>query len=146
MAIWQFDFMIIPKGKKNQNGNFDETISWHGYHIDLNRILILSENLPVLKSWNNDIIQLGEIDQTCLEILKSGDEIQEIQCRLDLRTITEETLIKIIDVIKCINADIFYENHIYEVSLKNLMRLIDNSDTARFCYNPKEFFSNIKKR
>lgn len=69
MAIWQFDFMIVPQNKdiEDYNDN-DNYMSWHGIKIPEDSLEFLSIHLPIRKSWFNDIRQYGDKDSTCIEI------------------------------------------------------------------------------
>lgn len=142
MALWQFDFMIIPSERSTDHYNEDELISWRDRDIDISRDMIsdLENTFPIEKSWNSKAIQYGEIDSTCVEILLEENQIEDIRCRLDLRNLKKVELEQIIEMISVINGAIFYEHRIYKADINEFLTLIKNSDSARFCMNPMEYF------
>lgn len=145
MAIWQFEYMIIPKGRDKKNyKNNDQYISWIGVNTLDNALIFLSNLLPFEKSWSYDIKQYGKGDSTCIEIFLAGDDIEEIRCRLDLRNISKQLLVNILKFINMINGQIYYNDSVYEANMKNIVDLIKNSDAARFCNNPIEYLKSLE--
>ena len=137
MAIWQFDFVAIDKNKIISDNDicfWDKEPTDDVYNISF---------LEKRRSWSKDIIQYGNLDGTCIELLLSNNRIEEIHIRLDIRCLDYKTIECLIDYLNRISARIYYEEKIYDVSKKELMNLIKNSDAYRFCSNPELFISNI---
>ena len=63
--------------------------------------------------------------------------------RLDLRTLTEDLLIKVIDYVNKLDANLYYQNQIVVPSMDNICNIIKNSDAYRFCKNPNMYFENL---
>lgn len=138
MAIWQFDFNIIPKVHDTTN-----ILSWIGVKLDGEAIQDLQNILGSQTSWSVDIMQFGKDDETCIKILKEKDEIDEIACRLDLRTLRREELKKILTYINQLNAELYYLGKVYPVSLPVCLSLIKKSDAIRYCQNPAKFLEEL---
>ena len=143
MAIWQFEYMIIPKGRRVEECLEDEIISWKGIEIPDNAIKKISELLPQEKSWSKDIEQYGSIEGTCIKFLYEDNSIVEINCRLDLRNLSKVILTEIIAFVDTIKGDILYQHSIYELKLDIILELMRNSEQAKFCSNPKEYLETI---
>lgn len=144
MAIWQFEFLIIPKDRdKIKFKEDDEFISWIGVNISSSAISYLSHALTCEKSWSNDIQQYGNRDSTCIEIFFKEKEIEEIRCRFDLRDLTKSVLVKVLDFITMINGEIFYNGNSYKADLETAVSLMKSSDAAKFCNNPLEYIRGL---
>lgn len=139
MAIWQFDFNIIPKVHGTEN-----IISWMGETINEEAFQSLEQVLKPHKSWSQDITQFGKDDETCVKILKEKDKIDEISCRLDLRTLKKEELQNILKFINQLNAEILYLEKAYSASMPVCLNLIKNSNAIKFCQNPVGFLESLK--
>ena len=138
MAIWQFEFYTADKNKANKDDP-DDIILWDDISAEL------AENVPFLnkkESWDASIVQFGNADETCIEILKENDKVAEISVRIDMRQITEKLLSDIIEYLKRINCRIYYNENLYEVTLDNLKALMVSSDAYSFCKDPQAFLDN----
>ncbi|MDE6470104.1 MAG: hypothetical protein K2L19_03685, partial [Eubacterium sp.] len=98
MAIWQFQCNIIPKRNNYNKLSRDEIISWRDiqskpYKIDF---------LDYKESWSKNITQYGNIDETCIELISFNGEVEEINCRLDLRSLTKHKLSQIVEYVESI--------------------------------------------
>lgn len=138
MAIWQFEFYTADKNKTNKDDP-DDIIFWDEISAEL------AENIPFLNkkdSWDASMVQFGNPDETCIEILKENNNVTEISVRIDMRSITEELLSDIIEYLKRINCRIYYDQKLYDVSLNNLKMLMTGSDAYSFCKDPQAFLDN----
>lgn len=144
MAIWQFDFMIVPQNKdiEDYNDN-DNYMSWHGIKIPEDSLEFLSIHLPIRKSWFNDIRQYGDKDSTCIEIYILGDDIDEIRCRFDMRSISKTLLENILSFINMINGKVYINGKSYKADVPSIIELVRDSDAARFCKSPMDYFKNL---
>ncbi len=142
MAVWQFDFMIIPKGRIKENFQEDDLISWSQVNLESSTEEFFKEILTKEKSWCENIILFGNGDKTCIKIFNENG-IQEVSCRIDLRDISKGLLLKIIEYIKEINGDIYYKEEIYEVTFQTIVELLKSSDAIKFCTNPQQYFEKI---
>ncbi len=144
MAIWQFDFMIIPQIRDikdyNDNNNY---MSWHGIKIPEDSLEFLSIHLPIGKSWSNDIRQYGDKDSTCIEIYMLDNDIDEIRCRFDLRNISKSLLENVISFINIINGKVYINGKSYKADIPSIIELVRESDAARFCKSPIDYFKYL---
>lgn len=100
MAVWQFQCNIIPKRENIGRLSRDEMITWK----DIPQPVINIDFLQRERSWSTDIILYGNVDGTCIEFFFDKNKLEEICCRLDLRTLTKEKLIKIVKFVQDIRA------------------------------------------
>jgi len=138
MAIWQFSFNIVEKG-------FNDVKPEPVFRkLDEQSLFKIAQFLSIGNSWSNDIVMYGNDDTTCIELLYESDKLQEVLLRLDIRTISKELLIAILDFIKHNNAKIYKEKEIFEPTLENIINLIKKSKAYRFAKSPLEALSEIK--
>lgn len=140
MAIWQFSFYIVPNCK---NCNKDEMFSWIGKQVKVDTNVFFKGLFDEKKSWCKDIKLFGNEESTCIEFFIEHGNIEEISCRLDLRTLSRNELEKILEYINSINGKIFYENQIYDADIHEVTKLIKNSVAYKFCKEPRKFFEEL---
>ncbi|WP_300383058.1 hypothetical protein [Clostridium sp.] len=147
MALWQVEFMIIPKEKIIGNTNVQEiniADLWNGYKIKENTINQVEKVLKRNKSWSEDIVQLGDTSETVIEIVYDNDMIEEITCRLDLRNITKKIVETILNFIEINNLAVIVNNKIYTNLTKGLIiDIVNESDAYKFINNPEKFLEEL---
>ena len=138
MALWQFDFYIVPRERCVivENLESKDILSWKQNSISLIEIDFL-EKTP---NWTEDIVQYGKADETCIQFLYEDEALEEISCRFDLRSLSKKMLEKILDYIERINGMVFYEGKIYAPEINGIIELMKNSKANKFCKNPINFF------
>lgn len=142
MAIWQFDFHVIPNSFLNsQYGNINE-YSWN--YKKINREDFENPNfLKLIKSDNNEA-QWGDYDKTCINFLFRNNYLHEIFCRIDLRELDIDLLKKIVFYFQQIDGSILYGDRIYTLNGVTLKKLILSSNSFKFCTAPLDFFNELK--
>ena len=143
MALWQFEFSIIPQGRDGRGFSNNDIISWKNVNISIDIDSTLSLILPKKENWSDDIKLYGENDSTSVELIYEDSNLNEILCRLDLRNLKKQLLIDILDFVKVINGDIFYDGVIIELNLENIVEIMTNSKVARFCSDPGQYLSSF---
>lgn len=147
MALWQVEFMILPKDKLHCDTdieNIDISNLWSGYGIKKDSIGEVEKVLKRTKSWSEDIVQLGEISETVIEIFYVEGMIEEVTCRLDLRNINTNILDSILRFISINNLAIVVGKKIYiDPKRESLLEIIKESDAYRFVKNPQDFLEEI---
>ena len=147
MALWQLEFSVIPKEKITEDTNIEEiNISdlWNGYKIEESSINKVEEVLKRNKSWSEDIVQLGDVSETVIEIVYENEIIDEITCRVDLRNITKEIVEIILNFIDINNLAIIVNDKIYTNITKGLLRdIINESDAYKFINNPQKYLEEL---
>lgn len=133
MALWQFEFSLIPK---NVNGE-----SWKEGIAPEKAIQYLDTILK--KSMLDGVVKYGESDSTCIELFYEDDRLDEILCRLDLRNLTKLLLGKIVDFCKLTDGVILYNGKSYPVDFDSLRNLMLQSRAAKFCQDPAKFLSML---
>ena len=140
MALWQFDFYIVSKEKCVAGGNSssEDILSWKQDNISLIRIDFLEKQT----SWTKDIVQYGKEDETCIQFLYTDGILVEVNCRLDLRSISKKMLEKILAYIQKIEGMIFYEEKMYYPNIEEVVELMRKSKANEFCQNPRNYFED----
>ena len=146
MALWQFDFYVIPNDKKVEDLNNNEFYLWKNHKIDISTEEFFNGTLEKKKSWSKKIEQYGDNDGTCIQIFERDNNSFEIRCRLDLRTLTLEELEKILEYIFLISGNVFYEEKIFPPQLSIVKELLKKSNALKFCVNPKQYFENLSNK
>lgn len=118
----------------------DEMISWR----DISQSITGPDFLECEKSWSTDIVQYGNIDETCLEFIYDKDKLEEINCRLDLRTLTKHDFIQIIDYVKSIGAYFLVDDKIYPPKFESMIPIMKQSKANQYCKSPFEYFKSFK--
>ncbi|MBD5544697.1 MAG: hypothetical protein HDR01_10795 [Lachnospiraceae bacterium] len=141
MAIWQFNCYIIPK--KNADIyihlDYEEILSWGSEKSHIEKIDFLEK----CKSWSDKISQYGKEDKTCIEFFYEKGILKEIECRLDLRSLSKKMLKEILNYAQEIEGLIFYESKIYYPDIDEIVELIKKSNANKFCQNPKNYFDGF---
>lgn len=141
MALWQFDFYIVPRERCVivENLESKDILSWKQNSISLIEIDFLEKKL----SWTEDIVQYGKADETCIQFLYEDKALEEISCRFDLHSLSKKMLEKILDYVEKINGMFFYEGKIYSPKINEIIELMKNSKANKFCQNPMNFFEQL---
>ncbi len=143
MAIWQFEYMIIPKGRQLQDYTKEQIISWKNVEILKDSIIKLSQILSRKESWSSEIHQYGDKNSSCMKLIYEDNCLEEIGCRFDLRDLTKGMLILVIEWINEIRGEILYEDYIYQADIDTLVVLMKNSRAAKFCGDPQDYIKQI---
>lgn len=139
MAIWQFQCFIVPLIRNTDKLRGDEKISWK----NVEKPLIYPDFLEGGKSWSTDIVQYGNIDKTCIEFIYDKDTLEEINCRMDLRTLTKHNLTRIVEYVQSIEACFLVNDKICLPELEMVISFMKQSKANQYCKNPLEYFKNI---
>lgn len=142
MAIWQFQFYIIPRINSEIEIKEDELLSWKKKNISFVKIEFLERKA----SWTEKIVQFGKEDETCIQFLYEDDILEEINCRLDLRSLSKKMLETILNFVKEIDGMIFYKDEIYLPKFDSIIEIIKNSNASKFCQNPTNFLEDLSKK
>lgn len=142
MAAWQFDFHVIPNEFLDSEIENSDEYLWDNKKIDKSSIRC-PEFLKIIKS-DNDEIQCGDYDKTCINYLFENNYLSEIFCRIDLREFNIDLLKEIALYFQHMDGSILYNNRIYMLNEEVLKRLILSSDTYRFCTAPSDFLNELK--
>lgn len=140
MAVWQFQCNIVPLRKNNDMLSHNEMISWHDVSQPISEIDFLERE----ESWSIDIVQYGNIDETCIEFIYKKNKLEEINCRMDLRTLTKYNLIQIVDYVKSVGACFLVDDKIYLPDLENIIPILKQSTASLYCKSPLEYLNSIK--
>ena len=142
MAIWQFDFHVIPNEFLDSATESSDEYLWDNKKISKSSI-IFPEFLKIIKS-SDDEIQCGDYDKTCINYLFENNYLFEMFCRIDLREFNIDLLKEIVLYFQQMDGSILYNNRVYMLSEDILKRLILSSDTYRFCTAPSDFLNDLK--
>ncbi|MBP3199723.1 MAG: hypothetical protein J6N21_22385 [Butyrivibrio sp.] len=138
MAIWQVDFSVIDKNKRYDDEDICYWVKEPNNAFDI-------AFLDKCESWSEDIIQYGDLQKTCIELLVENGKIVEINVRLDLRTLTKDLLMNVIDYIIRLNANVYFQNKIVIPSVNNVCNIIINSNAYKYCNNPLSYIDDLNE-
>lgn len=110
-------------------------ISWKGVPQPPHNLKFLEQE----DSWSKDIIQYGKSDETCIEFIYIDNILDEISCRLDLRSLTKTNLISVIEYVQEIGAMFLVGDKIYSPRMEEIIGVMKKSRANRFCKNPVEY-------
>lgn len=139
MAIWQFQCNIVPTKNNIEKLSRDEIISWE----DVSRPIYDIDFLEKEKSWSRNIVQYGKSDETCVEFFYANNLLREIECRLDLRSLTKQKFVLLLDYVQKIGALFFVEDMIYPPKIEIMVEVMKHSEANRFCKSPIEYFLSL---
>ena len=157
MAIWQYDFLLIPEfGMIQYHGVVPERIDtlfsdveeeapdyWEQFdqreRIEKEASILLGD----LKSWSEEAKMFGTEDGNKIE---SWDD--EILCRFDLRTPDMEVLESILRIAQKMNCRIVSSSshRVIEPELKEVCLDIKESPSYRFCKDPRGYLETLKPK
>lgn len=141
MALWQFDFNIVPSGRCAivENLSIEDILSWKQEDISSVEINFLEKET----SWTKDIVQYGKEDETCIQFLYEDEILEEISCRLDLRSLSKKMLKEILEYVEKIGGMIFLEGKIYSPTPEEIIELMKNSKANKSCQNSIDYFEEL---
>lgn len=141
LAVWQFPCNIIPMREKFDKLSRDEMLTWKGIPQPTVEIGFLEKG----NSWSPNIILYGNTEETCIEFFYDQDELEDIFCRLDLRTLTKKNLINIVKYVQDIGACFLVDDKVYQPELEVMIDVMKQSAANRYCKNPIEYLGSIGK-
>lgn len=148
MAIWQVALELVPKDKVNSKvsiENLEPSSLWNGFDIRKDSIEEVGKVLKRTESWSKDIVQLGNLSGTVIEIFYEEGNISEVTCRLDLRNINIEILDTILNFIWANDLVVIVDNTVYmELNREVLVDIIKKSEAYRFINDPEVFFGRFR--
>lgn len=142
MATWQFQCYIIPTRVTGENLSLDEITSWEGFPLPSTDIKFLERE----KSWSKDILQFGNIDETCIEFSFEKAVLEGMNCRLDLRSLTKQKLIEVINYVQEIGAMFLVEDTICPPDMEIMVEQMKQSIAYHFCKNPLGYIASLNAK
>lgn len=139
MAIWQFKCNIVPAWDNIEALDHDAKISWR----DVVQPTCDIEFLEREKSWSNGIVQYGKTEETCIEFFYVENMLEEIECRLDLRSLTKQKLVSLIEYVQNIGAMFLVGDKAYPPKLDVMVEVMKYSEANRYCKNPLKYFLSL---
>lgn len=136
MAIWQLHFQLVPINGKE----YDQNILLS----DLSTSILTAE-LPVTTSWNEEDKLFGNLDSTCVEIAFYHSAIDEISVRLDIRSLSEKQLDAIIRFAHLNDLQILYNEKTIPATADHVYTMIRQCDGLRFLKNPQQFLTELSE-
>lgn len=142
MAVWQFQCNIIPTRVNMEKLSRDEVLSWKDVLHPSHEIKFLEKE----KSWSKDIIQYGKSDETCIEFIYIDNMLDEIDCRLDLRSLTKTKFISLIEYVQEIGAMFLVGDMIYSPQMEVILESMKNSKANQYCKNPMDYILSLNEK
>lgn len=156
MATWQFGLSLISQsgaasqglaaGARLTDAQREELLQLGTYRFSAEAVAQLRRVLMPGRSWSESLEVLGNLESTCVTLLKEHDIVTEVGARLDLRTISPEILEAVLDF--AVTAECLLmtdDNKLINPSLPDLKAEIRSSPAYRFVKDPRGFISDIAK-
>ncbi len=105
MAIWQYDFYVVPKhnlGIKeldNEDDSFDDSFFW-GASTTIDAFLPLTEILEELPSWSENLRIFGDNFSNRVEILTKDKQVISVLMRVDFTSNLTELLPHLVEFLR----------------------------------------------
>ena len=138
MALWQYNFSILPKYNscdfslsiqlEKKDGCFDMEHLWKLSKTKLDCFDLFATILPRNKSWSKSIILFGKEDTNCVEILVEDGSVIDVSVRIDFTTEYTSLLTDIVEF--CIMKEfIMVDEQLNVVPLRvvEILTLIEHS-------------------
>jgi hypothetical protein len=154
MAIWQYDFLLIPEfGMIQHHGTVPERIDSlfidseeepPAYWSDFDQTQKIEKEASILlgqlKSWSDEARMFGTEDGNKIEIWDD-----EIHCRFDLRTPDLEVLESILRIARQAKCFVIsnFSHLVIEPDLKKVCIDIKESPSYKFCKDPKSYLGSL---
>ena len=130
MAIYQVEFNL------NDSSNAQKTI------LSEESLIKLSSDLPMGKSWHNDLVVYGELESTCVCVWKDSDRV-EISCRFDVSSLRDDVINALINFAKANNLTFVYNQEAVDANLDGIKDVLINSPAYKFVKKPLDFLDGI---
>ena len=154
MAAWQFQIRLLPQAVAATEGLFPggelaeaqrESIAWWDKSIlGSDALKRLREVLPPGKTWSKELEVFGDLETTCVTILREEGRPIEVSARLDLRSLSQETMDAVLDFAQRLNCFLVTDgNTILKPAAAGLAIEIEMSPAYRFVKDPRGFLSDL---
>jgi len=162
MALWQYDFTLIPEFgliehygivpdriddyfyDSDQPESNDSPNYWTQFDSEASFADDARSLLGILDSWTGEALTFGTEDGNKIEIWKEGD----VNCRLDIRSPDLEVLETILRTTRK-NRCLVLSHHSHRVLKPEMCVLLEDirsSSAYRFCKDPKGLLSGTKPK
>lgn len=156
MAVWQVQFELLPLALAKSQGLVPGMVLsserrlagdwWRRQALPMPALQCLAEVFPPGKTWTKDLAVYGDLEKSCLSILSDEGVLSEMQLRFDLRTLTREELLVVIEFCRLAAALLITdENKIIEPTSNAVINEIRQSPAYRFVKDPEGFLSALSK-
>ena len=154
MAVWQFQVRLLPQAVAATEGLFPggelaeaqrESIAWWDKSkLDSEAMQRLRDVLPLGKTWSKELEVFGDLEATCVTILRDGARPTEVSAKLDLRSLSQGTMDAVLDVAQRLNCFLVTDdNTILKPVAASLAVEIEMSPAYRFVRDPHGFLSDL---
>lgn len=150
MAIWQFSFHYVPHvgavqeltSRRLSDDEGNELIERRAPSVPDESVARLRTVLGLGRTWLSDLEVLGDLESTCVKILRSGGEIAEVSGRIDMRCVSAcvvEEMLKFADDAGCVLLT--QGNMVVRPVLSELAAEIRQSSAYAYASDPRAFFA-----
>ena len=104
----------------------------------------LSQRLPEGKSWSENLAVWGDLDGSCVTILREGGVCVEVNARFDLRTISREVAAAVLDFARELGCWFVTEDRrVVAAEFGDLSAAIRASKACKFSEDPNAFLDEL---
>jgi hypothetical protein len=157
MALWQFDFELMPRPVVANAPNcinsaitedgLDTTQWWTSNQPDSNYARMIAAVFPPRDSCSPEILRWGDEDNVLIEAFVSGGLLEGIGVRIDVRNADRESIAKMIQLIAELDCQIYVmeTGQIVAPDLVSLLPHLAKSKAVEFAHNPQGFIERLAR-
>ena len=160
MAIWQFQFSLVPiLGIRRVHGKVvtklpeyatrdpDAPVKelsefnnyWEDFDFSSDSVKSLQNLLPTKPSWSEDAKMFGSNEGDSIEVWDD-----DIECSIDVRNLNIPLLSAIVQIANDMQCKIILKDggRLVDPDIQNVITELENSPATKFVLNPIEFIKN----
>ncbi len=152
MALWQFDFRIIPRAQvQGSDGSLPERLtpltadSLAGALVEPSdeRLSRLTAGLPLAWRSESGLRVYGVLEGNRIDLMSQHEKIDEVRVRLDLRRIDEDVIKRALEYARATDSILLtQELEIVEPLQSSLLKEIEDSSAHRFLVDPGPYLDS----
>ncbi|EKR62725.1 hypothetical protein LEP1GSC036_2302 [Leptospira weilii str. 2006001853] len=139
MALWQYQFFVIPresvkdypdfkKVEVDDEFFFDDSLFWKPLNFTSTFFSEIESILPKSKSWDKDLIVFGNLESNTLQVLCEEDIVTSVSFRIDYMSNFENILNELIDFFLAKDLTVLDENlNIVSLEIEAIKEIIYHS-------------------
>lgn len=132
---------LLP-GARLTNSQREGIDWWAAGEVSTNLRQELNKVLPRGESWTEQLEVFGDLEATCITILKEGGVVTNVDARLDLRTLTAQAGKAVLDFARELDCLLMTNrNDLINPDSADLVEAIRTSGAYQFVKDPRGFLS-----
>ena len=136
----------MSPGQRLSDAQREEIAWWSGKMVAAEKLRQLSKVLPPGKSWTEELEVFGDLETTCVSLLRDSNTVVEVNACLDLRTLSAEAGKAVLGFARGLECLLVTDdNLVLKPDSAALAEAIQASSAYRFVKDPRAFLSGIAR-